>query len=57
MCMLFMLGNERRTQRWPDLVAMAHGPQRLSDDMWRGAVGPPWQFGLVLGRMAGGSLL
>ena len=29
----------------------------LSDDAWRGVVGPQWRFGSVLERMATGSLL
>ena len=46
-----------RPTRSPDLVVAAHGPHRLSDDTWRGAIGPPWRFGSVLWRMAGGSPL
>jgi len=39
------------------LVTTAHGPHRLSDDTWRGVVGPQWWFGLFLRQEAGGSLL
>ena len=34
---------------------MAHRPYRLAHDMWQGAIGPPWRFGSVLRKMAGGS--
>jgi hypothetical protein len=43
------------TSRSLDPVVAAHGPHHLSDDTWRGAIGPPWRFGSILGRMAGGS--
>lgn len=43
---------------WPaDHVVAAHGPHRLSNDTWRGVVGPQWRFGSMPGRMAGGSVL
>ena len=40
-----------------DLAVMTHGPHRLSDDTWRGVVGPQWRFGSFLGQEVGGSLL
>ena len=46
-----------RPTKSPDLVVATHGPHCLSDDTWRGVVGPQWRFGSISGQGAGGSLL
>ena len=51
------LSQGRLTSRSSDLVVTAHGPHRLSDDMWRGVDDPQRRFGSFLGYEAGGSLL